>query len=189
MIVERYRELTAPSPEEPEVSEKRIFINAEPTPAWRSVARRICAELTETHKISCLLLGDPSETQEERSKNREYCLVRCDALLFVGGSNPRWFDEEREAYRKTKLIRKRAKKSPEVPMALCDVPPASGPDEGVAARCFWCDPNARQGARVAVQHRPTGVKVIDCSAGDCSQEGRCVQDFQEFVRQFLGEGA
>jgi hypothetical protein len=195
MIVERYGELTAPAarapePELGEGDEKQIFIDAEPTPAWRSVADRISRELTQGRRIACMMLGEGLETRERR-ETRDFCLTHCDGLLFVGGSNPRWLMEEREAYLKLKLKRKEAGKSASVPMALCEGPPKPGPCEGPLVPCFWRDPEARRGASVAVRHRLPGFDVIDRSTGVCSDAagcrgGPCAEAFEQFVRRVRG---
>lgn len=178
--------------EDGERSEKLVFINAEPTPAWRSVADRIARELTQVRKIRCMMLGDAMKTQEERRETRDFCLTRCDGLLFVGGSNPGWLIEEREAYLKLKRKRKEAGKSLIVPMALCEGPPKPGPPEEPVVSCFWRDREARMGASISVRHRLPGFEVIDCSAGVCSDAagcrgGACAEAFERFVGHVRGD--
>jgi hypothetical protein len=199
MIVERYGELTAPAPAapagEPELGEenwKQIFIDAEPTPGWLSVANRIAEEL-KRKRIGFMLPKKGLETKKRR-ETRDSCLTDCAGLLFVGGSNPGWLMEELEAYRKVQPKRKKKGKSLSVPMALCEGPPEPGPCEGPLVSCFWCDPEARRGASVTVRRWIPGFVVIDCSAGVCTEAsgcrgGSCVEAFEQFVRRVREGGA
>jgi hypothetical protein len=191
IIVERYVELTERT-EPLGDGKKRIFIDAEPTAAWRSVADRIEEELTQRRGIACMLLGEADQTLEKRREIRDYCLTQCDGLLFVGGSNPGWLPEEHEAYLKLKLKRKEAGKRLAIPMALCEGPPKSGPCAGPVVPCFWCDPDARRGASVAVRHRlpEPEFEVIDCSTvvrAEASGDA-CAEAFDRFVGRVRGDG-
>jgi hypothetical protein len=188
MVVARYKELTSPPPQikdlDPEL-EKLVFIDAERTPAWRAVARRIRDELYMSRRIGCVMLNDEVEDDRDPRKIRDDLLKCCDALIFVGGSNPLWLRQEREAFIKLKREREKLQKRTSVPMALCEGPPRSRPCEHATPNlpCFWRDKDVCDQALVAASYRFPGVELIDCRAGVC------VEGFERFVHRIKEERA
>jgi hypothetical protein len=118
LVVQRVRELTAPKPAAPRVDrdvDTLVFVNAEE--ADLNLAERI-GSLLFRRGIGYVLPKRSRQPAEVR-KALDKCLLDCDGLVLVHGTNPDWVFEQVIRFRKIEPRRESRIKA----MRLCDGPP------------------------------------------------------------------